>query len=88
MKNKNHIGIVFGGYVDENNKLMDRMELNRRIAYLQRQVSELTIDKILEILKSHTKEMEGYSYFGSNPGVSEDDYDDIAKEIIAVIKGA
>jgi len=26
------IGIVMGGYLDENNKLMDRAELNRRIS--------------------------------------------------------
>ena len=30
-----HIGITMGGYVDENMKLMDRTELNRRITELQ-----------------------------------------------------
>lgn len=32
----NKIGIVMGGYLDENGKLMDREELNRRIADLQK----------------------------------------------------
>lgn len=39
-------------------------------------------DIILRILKEYTQEMEGYSYFGSNPGIPEDDYDDIADKII------
>jgi hypothetical protein len=34
-------------------------------------------EEILRILNSHTKEMEGYGYYGSNPGVPEDDYDEI-----------
>lgn len=42
-------------------------------------------DKIIEILKAHTREMEGYSYFGSNPGISEDDYEEIAEEIEAAL---
>ncbi len=32
---KNKIGIVLGGYLDENDKLMDRIELNRRIVAIQ-----------------------------------------------------
>ena len=40
---------------------------------------------IIKILESHTHEMEGYSYYGSNPGVSEDDYEEIADEIIKAI---
>jgi hypothetical protein len=35
----------------------------------------------VEKLKSLTTEMEGYSYFGSNPGVKEDDYEDVAAAI-------
>ena len=31
----NSIGIVMGGYLDENGKLMDRTELNRRIYEIQ-----------------------------------------------------
>lgn len=81
MKNKNHIGIVFGGYVDENNKLMDRMELNRRIASLQKQVSEITKEKILEIFFKHKDETKGcYNLPSYN-------FNKAAKEIIALIQG-
>ena len=41
----------------------------------------------LSKLKDLTTEMEGYSYFGSNPGVKEDDYDDVADAIRALAKG-
>jgi len=46
-------------------------------------------DKIVAIISTYTTEMEGYSYFGSNPGVREDDYEDIADEIMQAfsIKG-
>ena len=43
---------------------------------------KLLRDKIIAVIDRHTKEMEGYSYFGSNPGVSTDDYDDIADDIL------
>lgn len=39
-------------------------------------------DKLVEVIAQYTKEMEGYSYFGSNPGVSEDDYEDIADDLL------
>jgi len=39
-------------------------------------------DKIVAIISRYTTEMEGYSYFGSNPGIKEDDYEDIADEIM------
>ena len=39
-------------------------------------------DRIVAIINSYTREMEGYSYFGSNPGVPEDDYEDIADDIM------
>jgi hypothetical protein len=39
-------------------------------------------DRIVAIIARYTTEMEGYSYFGSNPGVPEDDYEDIADEIM------
>ena len=38
--------------------------------------------RIIEIIDSYTKEMEGYSYYDSNPGVSESDYEDIANDIL------
>lgn len=39
-------------------------------------------DRIIAIISQYTQEMEGYSYYGSNPGVSQDDYEDIAEEIM------
>lgn len=39
-------------------------------------------DKLVDIISRFTQEMEGYSYFGNNPGVPEDDYEDIAEEIL------
>ncbi len=43
-------------------------------------------EKIKAILDDHTREMEGYCYFGSNPGISEDDYDEIVDEIIETLE--
>jgi hypothetical protein len=45
----------------------------------------ITKEQILAILKSYEKEMEGYGYFSSNPGVSTDDFEDIADEILKKI---
>ena len=39
-------------------------------------------DRIVEIISRYTQEMEGYSYFGSNPGVDDDDYEDVADAIM------
>lgn len=39
-------------------------------------------DRIEATLATFTKEMEGYSYYGSNPGISEDDYDEVAEAIM------
>lgn len=39
-------------------------------------------ERIVAIMKRYTQEMEGYSYFGSNPGIEEDDYEDVADEIM------
>ena len=39
-------------------------------------------DRIIAIIDNYTTEMEGYSYFGKNPGVSVDDYEDIADDIM------
>jgi hypothetical protein len=39
-------------------------------------------DRIISIIHGYTREMEGYSYFGSNKGVSVEDYEDIADEIM------
>lgn len=43
----------------------------------------LLIEKVLE---DHTIEMENYSYFGSNPGVEKNDYDEVAEDIMTVLK--
>lgn len=40
------------------------------------------VNRVMKIIDSHTVEMEGYGYFGSNPGVPVDDYDEVAEEII------
>lgn len=42
--------------------------------------------KVMSILSKHTQEMEGYSYYGSNPGISEDDYDSVAEDLIAAFE--
>jgi hypothetical protein len=39
-------------------------------------------DRIIAIIDRHTQEMEHYGYFGSNPGVSVQDYEDVADEIM------
>ncbi len=39
-------------------------------------------DRIVAIIDQHTREMEGYGYFGSNPGVAKDDYEDVADDIM------
>jgi hypothetical protein len=39
-------------------------------------------DRIIAVIAKHTQEMEGYCYFSSKPGVSEDDYEDIADDIM------
>ena len=43
-------------------------------------------DKIVAILAEYTCEMENYSYYGSNPGIKEDDYEDVAEAIMAYFK--
>ncbi len=44
------------------------------------------IDIIIEILKKHTREMSNSHFHGSEPGISEDDYDDVAEDIYHAIK--
>ena len=39
-------------------------------------------DRIIAIIDRHTRDMEADSYYGSNYGVSQHDYDDIADEIM------
>lgn len=37
------------------------------------------------VLEKYTKDMENYSYYGSNMGCSENDYDDIAEDIMSAL---
>jgi hypothetical protein len=53
----------------------------------RRAALEQAANTAVEKLKSLTTEMEGYSYFGSNPGVKEDDYEDVADAIRARATG-
>lgn len=46
----------------------------------------VTRQLITNILEKYTREMENYSYFGSNPGVSTDDYEDVADLIMDEFK--
>jgi len=39
-------------------------------------------DRIIAIIDAYTKEMEGYSYYGSNPGVGVCYYEDIADDLL------
>lgn len=39
-------------------------------------------DRIVAVMARHTQEMEGYSYYGSNPGIAEEDYEDVADELM------
>lgn len=69
-------------------KPQDVFGRNEMIAYAEqavREALEQAAVKAVETLKNLTTEMEGYSYFGSNPGVKEDDYDDVAKAISTLI---
>lgn len=38
--------------------------------------------RLVQIMRRYTQEMEGYSYYGSNPGIPEDVYDEVAEEIL------
>ena len=43
----------------------------------------LTKQYILNLFNEYTKEMDQYDYFfGSNPGISEEDYEEIADKIL------
>ena len=39
-------------------------------------------EQIVEIMASYIEEMEGYCYYGSNPGIPEDDIEELAGKII------
>jgi len=43
-------------------------------------------DVLIAALKNNTRNMENYSYFGKNPGVSEDDYETVTDEVMAYME--
>jgi hypothetical protein len=43
-------------------------------------------ERIIAIIDNYTTEMEGYSYYGSNPCVCRHDYEDIAEDIIRLLE--
>lgn len=47
---------------------------------------EHKVNRVMKIISEFTTEMEGYSYFGSNPGIPEDSYDEVAEAIISEFK--
>ena len=42
----------------------------------------MTKEAIIKIMEAYVTEMEGYSYFGSNPGIPKDVIEDIADDIL------
>lgn len=42
----------------------------------------ITKEQIIEILEANKKDLENYSYFSPNYGVSEDDFEEVAEAII------
>jgi hypothetical protein len=56
---------------------------NQDPEYTQISTEEKAVrDRIVAIIASYTREMEGYDYCGSNPGVAQDDYEDVADAIM------
>lgn len=47
---------------------------------------KLLRDKIEAVMKKYVTEMEHYSYYGSNPGIPEDDLEDVADELLLTFK--
>lgn len=47
---------------------------------------KLLRDKIEAVMKKYATEMENYGYFGSNPGIPEDDLEGVADELLLAFK--
>lgn len=47
---------------------------------------KLLRDKLVALMMEYSQEMEGYSYYGSNPGVPDDNLEDIADAILLKFK--
>lgn len=43
-------------------------------------------EKIIKILNGYNQNLEGYSYFGRVMGVSEDDFEEVAEDILKALK--
>jgi hypothetical protein len=39
--------------------------------------------RLMEVMEGFVTEMEGYAYFGSNPGIPEDNLDEVANAIMS-----
>lgn len=53
------------------------------------QISEkdYNVRRIIEsVLERYTKDMENYGYYGCNMGVSENDYEDIAEDVMTELE--
>jgi hypothetical protein len=68
----------------ENDMVMTYEWFEPNEEYKAKQLFEKTIKKmeIVEVIHSYTQEMEGYSYYDSNPGVPQDAYEEIAQAIM------
>lgn len=66
-------------FIDVPNPHTSVASVNKAIAECERKLA------IIAAINEHTTEMEGYCYYGSNPGVPVDSYDDIAKQILDLI---
>lgn len=86
-----HVGTMgiddFVGIVEDEHRLI---ELSDAAIIAMHKVGMVDRNKIIDqcaaVVKAKlsdlTREMEGYSYFGSNPGVPEDDYDDVIDALL------
>jgi uncharacterized small protein (DUF1192 family) len=78
--NDNHIGIVMGGYIDSNHKLMDRTELNRRISAIKKEIEKR--DKLLQQANRYMKEMKLKHYPNTTNSFVDEwfkDYEELLK---------
>ena len=59
-------------------------QLRRFAGFVAAAEREAMKPAIIKALQAHEKDMEGYGYFGANPGVSKDDYDEVASDAVAI----
>lgn len=56
--------------------------LNQTLIHNNIMTNEQIKQRIIAIIDTYTQEMECYNYYGSNPGVSKNDYEKIANDIL------